>query len=646
MRRHVVNLHRFLPLLFFGILSHSCNLSAQGFTPKFMDPTEELDGNAAMKKPRHAPPSSPDPSASPSPATPPARPGAVSQGGNVLELLGTTLQSHFPGSLTAVYTEIGSDVTSVIHYREHLGEAGHALGESAGNQLSRAGRVVEAVTHKEMEMINRFEKKLDDWGLVFGGDWQGNYYGNVAGGYRIGSAFDEQLKLAFIYDFGKKLHLRGLKAYSNVRYRDGNDVNLITGAANGFNPSSIQSGKELRLMAQYLEYTSDNSAFMVNAGWLNPYDFFLQQPLSKLFQNNQIASAKGIGGNSGGGARETFAGNPVLNNNVAAKIPWSSTYDAWGGTLRLKPTRATYAIGGMYMAIPNAAGAVQGVYTPTQVAPYTAVPSSQLGKPNPASRGTINNNGLATFGGAGAKAVGSGQPNGNPGNPNGIYVCSELGWEPKLGISKLEGKYAFGMIWWGIEDENFLPVVQSGSGPGARAVNAGSFNMGSWAWYFQADQMLYRVPASPFPGDRTNPPPARTLSRKGLSMFNTWSFSPSRYSLLDFYYQTGLVYQGLLPGRPDDRLGVAFGSAWFSSDAASAYYRTHQIQTAADLARGRAVFPAQPQPTWGGVLEVDYQCMLTKWISVKPFAEFIMNPQQNGTLGDVLVLGTQAALRF
>ena len=641
-----------MPILSFLRPSHGCllicllvcvpSLGAQGIVPKFMDPTEELDGNAPKKK--HDGKPLPSPAATPSTSSQSA---PETRGGDFLENLGYKIQHFLPSSLTAVYSEIGSDVTSVIDYPAHHGGVGMALGQGVGSQMSRVGQSVGALTHKEFEIINSVEKKLSDWGLTFGGDWQGNYYGNLAGGYRTGSGFDEQIKLAFVYDFGKRLHLKGLKAYSNFRYRDGDDINNITGAANSFNPSNIQSGKELRLKAQYLEYTTDNGAFMINAGWMTPYDFFLQQPLSKLFQNNQIASAKGIGGNSGGGARETFVGNPTLNNNVAAKIPWGSTYDAWGGTLRLRPTKSTYAIGGMYMAIPNAAGAVQGVYTPTQVAPYTDVPKSQLGKMNPASKGTINNNGLATFGGAGANAVGSGQPNGNPGsNPNGLFVCSEFGWEPKIGRDKLEGKYAFGMIWWGIQDENFLPVIQTGTGSKAKAVNAGSFNMGSWSWYFQADQMLYRVSESSVPSGGKNPSPARNLSKKGLYMFNAWNFSPSRYSLLDFYYQTGLVYQGLIPGRPEDRLGVALGSAWFSSDAASAYNQTYEIQSAAALAGRKTVYPAQPQPTWGGVLEVDYQCMLTKWIAVKPFMEYIMNPQQNGTLGNVFVLGTQVAVRF
>lgn len=633
-----------MSLAMMGFFAGSIQLEAQDLHPKFTDPTEEFTGNPIIKKGRASPSAS---------VIPPVRndevaaSSALTPDERTLDRIGHFIRMVFPSDLTAVYTEIGSDVTSVIHYHDALKGSSRVFSRGVGSQLSFAGTKLDAVTRKEFELINGFESRLADYGLSVGGDWQGNYYGNLVGGYRAGSFFDEQIKLAFVYDFGKKLRFKGLRAYSNFRYRDGDDINNITGAANGFNPSNIQSGKELRLMAQYLEYTTDNGAFMINAGWMNPYDFFIQQPLSKLFQNNQVASAKGIGGNSGGGARETFVGNPALNNNVAAKIPWSSSYDAWGGTLRFKPTKSTYAIGGLYLAIPNAAGAVQGVYTPTQVAPYTAVPSSQLGKPNPSSRGTINNNGLSTFGGAGRNAVGYGQPNGNPGNnPNGLYICSELGWEPRIGQCSLDGKYAFGMIWWGIQDENFLPVVQSGSGSNAKAVNAGSFNMGSWAWYFQADQMLYRVrePSAPVAGNTQSP--ARDFSKKGLYMFNLWSFSPSRYSLLDFYYQTGLVYQGLIPGRPHDRLGVALGSAWFSPDAASAYNQTYGIQTAAALAGGKSVYPAQPQPNWGGVLEVDYQCMLTKWVSVKPFLEYILNPQQNGTLGNVLVLGTQAAVRF
>lgn len=501
-------------------------------------------------------------------------------------------------------------------------------------------------------------KYLKADGLTVTGDWQGNYYGNTTGGYRTGSAFDEQIKLGFAYDFETLFGLQGLKAYSNLRYRDGDDINNITGAANGFNPSNIQSGKELRLMAQYLEYTTENNVLMVNAGWMNPYDQFLQQPLSKLFMNNQIASNKGIGANMGGGAKQNWPGNARYNGNAAARIPWSSSYDSWGGTLKVRPTKETYAMSGLYMAIPDEAGAVEGVYTPTQVSPYTAVPKSKMGQPNPKSQGTINNNGVASFGGAGWNAVGAGQPNGNSyNNPNGLYSVTEFGWEPKFGKEKLEGKYAFGMIWWGIQNQNFLPVTQTGTGKNARAYQTGPFNMGSWAFYWQADQMLYRVHETPDhvvtadgknvvdgknPTDVAKP----TLSKKGLYMFNAFTFSPQQYSLLDFYYQTGLVYQGLIPGRPDDRMGLALGTAWFSSQSSQAYSDVYAINVKANTAAGKINYPAQPQPSWGGVLEFDYQFMVNKWFSVKPFAQYIMNPQQNGTLGNELLLGSQVALKF
>ena len=501
-------------------------------------------------------------------------------------------------------------------------------------------------------------KYLKANGLTVTGDYQANYYGNTTGGFRTGSAFDEQIKLGFAYDFETLFGLKGLKAYSNLRYRDGDDVNNITGAADGFNPSNIQSGKELRLMAQYLEYTTDNNVLLVNAGWMNPYDQFLQQPLAKLFMNNQIASNKGLGANMGGGAAQFWPNNPRYNGNTASRIPWSSSYDSWGGTLKVKPTKETYAMSGLYMAIPNASGAVQAPYSPTQVAPYSAIPQSKQGTMNPASHGTMNNNGLSSFGGAGWNAVGAGQPNGNSyNNPNGLYSVTEFGWEPKFGKDKLEGKYAFGMIWWGIQNQNFQPVVQTGSGKNAKAVDAGPFNMGAWAFYWQADQMLYRAhePAESVVTadgknvvDSKNPAEVAksTLSKKGLYMFNAFTFSPQQYSLLDFYYQTGLVYQGLLPGRPDDRMGLALGTAWFSADSAAAYSETYAIQSAANTAAGKTNYAARPQPSWGGVLEFDYQFMVNKWFSVKPFAEYIMNPQQNGTLGNELVLGSQVAMKF
>ena len=86
-------------------------------------------------------------------------------------------------------------------------------------------------------------KPLWDCGLSVRGDYQGNYYGNSTGGYRTASAFDEQIKLSLTYDFAQVFGIEGIKAYSILRYRDGNPINNIAGAANGFDPSPIQGGR-------------------------------------------------------------------------------------------------------------------------------------------------------------------------------------------------------------------------------------------------------------------------------------------------------------------------------------------------------------------------------------------------------------------
>ena len=93
-------------------------------------------------------------------------------------------------------------------------------------------------------------------------------------------------------------------------------------------------------------------------------------------------------------------------------------------------------------------------------------------------------------------------------------------------------------------------------------------------------------------------------------------------------------------------MGLALGTAWFSPQASSAYSQTQAINDAAAFAGKKTVFPNAPQSSWGGVLEFDYQLMINKWMSVKPFAEYIMNPQENGTLGNDFVLGAQIATRF
>ena len=94
---------------------------------------------------------------------------------------------------------------------------------------------------------------LEDHRLKITGGWIGVYYGVVDGGRRNvrGSFFDEEIKFIGELDFAKLTGwepLEGLKAFAEVRWRDGLNPNLRVGASPNFQPSHFQSGKQWRLM--------------------------------------------------------------------------------------------------------------------------------------------------------------------------------------------------------------------------------------------------------------------------------------------------------------------------------------------------------------------------------------------------------------
>jgi porin len=95
--------------------------------------------------------------------------------------------------------------------------------------------------------------------------------------------------------------------------------------------------------------------------------------------------------------------------------------------------------------------------------------------------------------------------------------------------------------------------------------------------YWQADQQLYREPspespAPSVPSDRKSAADAKEieetskpkLSEQGLYFFSLINFAPKYNNPLPFYFHTGLVYKGLIPGRDQDQLGVAFAYGNYS----------------------------------------------------------------------------------
>lgn len=420
---------------------------------------------------------------------------------------------------------------------------------------------------------------LEDYGLKFNGKYYGAFFGVLKGGDADSKGFwDQGLEFGAEQNFGKLLNLEsleGVKAFGIVRWRDPRsnaNPNEYVGANAMFSPTNWFSGTQWRLLAAGLELGSGENLsikdmIVLRGGWLQPQREFVDQPLSKLFLNNAVNSAKGIGGN----------------------IPFSSSFSTWGGTLRVKPTKDLYAKGGLFMAYPQATSS--------------------------------SNHGLAMQGFAQDPSM------------NGLMAMTEIGWTPKFGDRELEGRYAFGGYYWGVEKASYF----------------GQNYDGQYGFYWQADQMLFREPSAstPAPVQAKGPSDGKstadaksfkepvnmekpTLSKQGLSTFNLITFAPKYNNLFPFYFQSGLVYRGLIPTRDDDLtlVSLAYGS-----------YSFYKIE--ADQMDGNP-----NQSNYSGIVEAGYRVQINGWAFLQPFFQYIFQPAGNGDVQNSAVLGLYTGVDF
>lgn len=421
-----------------------------------------------------------------------------------------------------------------------------------------------------------FRDTLGDIGLTFNGKYYGAYFGVVDSQRGARGFWDQGIEFGAEQNFGKLLNmdeLNGVKGFAQFRYRDSQrsaDPNQFVQGNSMFNPSNWISGTQFRILNFGLELgTGDllpvKDMVVFRGGWLQPQKEFIDQPLSKLFLNNAVNSAKGVGGN----------------------IPFSSSFSTWGGTLKVKPVEWHYVKGGLFMAYPEA---------------------------------TANGNHGMAFEGFAQ----------NPAK-NGLMAMLETGFTPKLGPSELPGKYAVGGYYYGGQKNSFN----------------GTYQYGQYGFYFQADQMLYREP-SPEPAPLAKGPSdgksiasgkdfkepvameKPKLSKQGLSMFNLLSYAPKYNNPFPFYFQSGLVYTGLIPHRDADQtiFSVAYGS-----------YSYQNIQNLQNTGKVN-------QPNYTMFLEGGYRIAINEWAFLQPFIQYEIRPAGTGAVANATILGFYTGLTF
>ena len=412
---------------------------------------------------------------------------------------------------------------------------------------------------------------LEDHGLKLGVEWKANFLWNVDGGLQQRFGYDDEFKFRGTLDFAKLTGweaIEGLTLYSDLRYRGGAGVNKWVGASSQFAPSTFQGGRLWRFQQVYLTY-------------ITPELFGVKEflTLSGGWQNptdifiNQPLNKFFI--------NNTFTSNRGIGANG---IGWGGSYSAWGGYIKIKPLDWYYLQSGLYLAIPDAS--------------------------------TPSNHGLF-FAGA------------QPPDRNGLFWLTETGFTPKIGPSQLPGRYAAGLIYWGLENTSYF----------------GENYDQKLLFYWQADQQLYREPSPEAPTPpglsdgksvadgkelkETVKPSKPKLNEQGLYFFSLINFAPKYNNPLPFYFQTGLVYKGIIPGRDQDQLGVAFAYGNYS------YYK--QL---ADESRGRAT------QVYEAVLEFDYRIQVNKWLYAQPVLQYIIRPNGTGLVENATVLGFQLGVIF
>ena len=406
---------------------------------------------------------------------------------------------------------------------------------------------------------------LEDRGIDFKVNWRANFLAIVDGGLEQRGGFDQELNFDANVDVAKLTRadvLEGLSLTGNVRWREATySINKYSGTDSTFRPSAFTGGAGWRFRKAYATYVTPQVFGIKNFLTLSG-GWQVPTDLFLVQPESKLFVNQSI--------RTAKGINPNL--------PWGGSFSTWGGYLKLQPTSWLYAQTGFYLGYPFGTDPL--------------------------------NHGLSF---AGYRK--------NP-SLNGLYSISELGVTPKIGASKLPGKYAAGFIYWGVEDTGFDGVPYDGN----------------FQFYWQADQQLFREPpqqeAAPpakGPSDGKSQIPVQPTKQnpQGLYFFSTLNFAPPANNAMSFYVLGGLVYKGLIPGRDTDQTGVAFAYGSYSFDSAQQ-----------DEQRGRT-----PR-SYQAVLEFDYRIQINRWAYLQPTLQYIVRPGGRGLVTNDTILGIQFGATF
>ncbi|MBS0253216.1 MAG: carbohydrate porin [Proteobacteria bacterium] len=113
---------------------------------------------------------------------------------------------------------------------------------------------------------------------------------------------------------------------------------------------------------------------------------------------------------------------------------------------------------------------------------------------------------------------------------------------------------------------------------------------------------------------------------KSVSVFGRVSGSPTDRSRMDFYFDTGILFAGFVPGRAKDTFGAAFGWGQISQD---------RVNTDPSALR-----------TYESVLELNYVADLRNGVSLAPDFQYFWNPGAVAEVDHAAVWGARLKISY
>lgn len=422
---------------------------------------------------------------------------------------------------------------------------------------------------------------LSDKGLDITIGYSAEVFGNVSGGFRQGAAFNGLLELGLDVDFEKLAGIKGLTAHINGFLPSGESFSGSYGGDFG-TVSNIEFYNSARIFEAWLQQDFLDGKISIRAGSLALDEEFAGSDYASLFLNS------------------SFGADTAMSANMPVPI---YAITAPGVRLKFQPTENLYIQGAIYDGNPAPA--------------FLGDPSVGAAASNEFNRhGTDwslrKDEGSLWIVEAGYVVNAPGEPSaeeesGTPakGGARSKSCCKTDGKSVAAPAARgLFGSYKIGYARHTDEFADFS----------AAARGFARNKSGNSVIYGIIDQEVFRESGS---------------EDQGLGLFARAMFAPEEQNTVDYAFEAGLVYKGLIPGRDEDTIGLGYA----------------HISISDDFDRANAA-PGVPSADFEGIIELTYNAQITPWLSVQPDVQYIIHPGASNALSDEWAVGLRASIAF